>query len=117
MRPRDPGRKRVVMARFYASARRVAELISERLGAHLDAQVAVVDQRDVVIASTQPGLVGFPLDWPAPPNGSMLRVPLPIEGESWQVVLTTQVESSRVTQIFATEMIALLLAPERGAKI
>jgi len=82
---------------------RVAEVVLERTAELLAADVAVVDDRGVTRASTDPDLVGLPFDAVQPdPTGHFLRVPLRVDSHEGQVIVgppvTGEAPSPRLVQ-------------------
>ncbi|MDI3342036.1 MAG: helix-turn-helix domain-containing protein [Sphaerobacter sp.] len=67
---------------------RVAEAVAARTAELLGADVAVVDERGITLASTEPGLVGLPFDAVRPGlAGGGLRVPLRLDSHAGQVIV------------------------------
>ena len=82
---------------------RVAEAVLERTAELLAADVAVVDDRGVTLASTDPDLVGLRFDAVQPdPTGCLLRVPLRVDAHEGQVIVgapvTGEAPSPRLVQ-------------------
>lgn len=98
---------------LYRSVKRIADMLCERLAAVLETPVVVVDQRDVVVASSEPGRVGFPIDWgtawrPHPVE----RVPLNLADHNWHLVIDAEPDRGILAHHLLQHLVALLLAEE-----
>jgi carbohydrate diacid regulator len=95
---------------FYRSAKRTADVVCERLATVLQTPVVVVDQRDVIVAASEPDRVGFPLEPPPSRAAPPLRVPLPLEDHTWSVVILAAADAAVIAARGLEELLALLLA-------
>ena len=93
-----------------AQFERVAKMVTQRVAKLLCAEVFVIDQHSVVIASSTPQPIGLP--WQqicSKPEINYLRVPLSLEAQSGEVIvgepLNGEVISPRLTQVLVEMVI------------
>lgn len=92
-----------------AEGLRVAKAVTERVAEFLCAQVLVIDQQGIAIASSNPELVGLSFNSIYPPEAHYLRVSLPLNPQVGEVIvgepLNGEVISPRLTQVLVEMVI------------
>jgi carbohydrate diacid regulator len=82
---------------------RVAETVTKRLHHLLCAQVIVLDDRQMTIASSEPEYVGLPLSYIQPLTIEALHLPLHLDGQIGEVIIIpsdhSETISPRLTQV------------------
>src|SRR5690242_13940640 len=67
---------------------RVLAMVTERTAELLQARVWVINEHEVVIASSERGALGMPLDWALPnPAGNCIRAPLRWQNSTAEIVV------------------------------
>lgn len=95
-----------------------ANIISERLAVLLEAPVAVLDQRAVIIASSVPGVTGFPLEaTPLYTHPPALRIPLHQPEMPWQVLIATPNSEDGLTARLVAELVNVVVNQAQGPEI
>ncbi len=87
---------------------RVAEIVAERAAELLGAAVTVVDDREVVIASSRTELIGRLATHAV--DGSTLRVPLHLANQSGTVVITPEPDGEVIPPRLATVLVELVIS-------
>lgn len=99
------------------SPMRIADNICHWLDETLKVPVVVVDTRNVIIAASRPGVVGFPLENSGLPyQAPALRLPLALDDHQWTVVLLDVKQDGPLVTALAEQLVKLLVesvpAPE-----
>jgi carbohydrate diacid regulator len=118
VKPVQPVTLREPVCYVTSKLKRAAELIVDRVNEMLCAQVSVIDERGIVIASTEPELLGFPLDLTARAAiGSYLHIPLFADGQSGKVIVgeprNGELISARLAQVLVELVINQTTVVER----
>ncbi|HMA33837.1 MAG TPA: hypothetical protein VKY74_05090, partial [Chloroflexia bacterium] len=92
--------------------RQIAEAVAEHLGGALDVPIRVVDDREIIIAASDPGQVGQPL--PDEPPDASIRVPVPMDGHRATVIIGQPAGEVVAPRLVAT-VVRLIASRTRGA--
>src|SRR5690242_2206927 len=89
---------------------RLAATLTERAAEVLATPVSVVDERRVVVASSDPGRVGLVVE-PAAPDGrdDRLRVPFRLEGHAGEVVIAESAQGEAIPARLAQALVELVI--------
>ncbi|MBX6342063.1 MAG: helix-turn-helix domain-containing protein [Thermomicrobiaceae bacterium] len=106
------------MAMVTGQFERVAEAVTERAAELLSATVSVLDERGVVVASSNDDLVGLPFDLAGRGDeASFLRVPIHLDSQRGEVVVaqpeTGEVISPRLGQVLVDLVISQAAVVDR----
>ena len=86
----------------------VAEAVTRRTASLLRTRVSAVDDRGVVIASSDGGSVGLLLE-PADRGPDSLRVPLRLDGQAGEVIVTEPADGEAISPRVAEELVGLIV--------
>jgi carbohydrate diacid regulator len=88
---------------------RVAESVAKRTSELLCARVAVIDDRGVIVAGSEPGRVGRVIDLDGPELADCLRVPIHFDGQAGEVIVAEPDGDETVSPRMAQVLVELVL--------
>jgi carbohydrate diacid regulator len=94
---------------FTEQFQRVAEAVTKRLHQLLCAQVVVMDDRGVAIASSEPEWVGVPLSYLQPP-ATALHLPLHLDGHIGEIILIASDQSETISPRLTQVLVELVIS-------
>lgn len=89
---------------------RVAEAVTQRTAELLSARVVVIDERGVVITNSDPRAVGVPYEFLNGAEGADVRVPIRLNGQTGQVVVSTPPDGEAISPRLARALIDLVIS-------
>lgn len=88
---------------------RVAEAVTKRTAELLCARVAVVDERGIAVASSEPGRVGRVIEADRPGEMPCLRVPLHFDGQAGEVLVFEETDEEAISPRIARVLVDLVV--------
>lgn len=99
-------REVLVSSRF----KRVAKAVTQRVTELLNAQVFVVDDRDIIVTSTDPEWVGHSLNHALPASALPLHVPFHLDGRRGAAIVTALDNSETISPRLASVLVELIIS-------
>ena len=85
-------------------------MVTERVAELLRAQVFVIDQHSIAIASSKPELVGLPLNRICSKEASnYLRVPLPLKAQVGEVIVGEELNGKVISCRLAVVLVEMVI--------
>lgn len=96
--------ERVVSSQF----KRVAKVVTQRVAELLGATVFVVNDRNLIVTRTDPGLIGIPFH----PSISLspIHIPFHLDGQSGEVIVTASETSEPISSRLTSVLVELVIS-------